>query len=65
MSVDGVKSWMQFWGWDDGGKPGSVKRDVHGHVVARHGSDQWNKDVEDAVRMDKRERTAGIQPRHY
>lgn len=56
MSVEGVKSWMQFWGWDDGGKPGSVKRDTHGFVVARYGGDTWSKDVDAAVEMDRRER---------
>lgn len=56
MSVEGVKSWMQFWGWDKGGGTvGSVKRDAHGFVVARHGDEIWLKDVEAAIQADRRE----------
>lgn len=54
-TVESVKSWMQFWGWDDGGKPGSLKRDIHGAVVARAGDADWEKDLEKAIQYSRRE----------
>jgi hypothetical protein len=51
-----VQSWMNWWGWSDGGNPGSVKRDAEGNVTARHGDAQWQRDVEYACyRADKHE----------
>lgn len=44
--LDGVKSWMSFEGWTDGGNPGSVKKDQHGNIIARHGDATWVTDVE-------------------
>jgi hypothetical protein len=43
-----VKSYMEWWGWTDGGSPGSVKKDYDGHVIARHGDAQWIRDVDEA-----------------
>jgi acyl-CoA reductase-like NAD-dependent aldehyde dehydrogenase len=54
--VDEVKSWMSFYGWDNGGAPGSVKRDADGQVIARHGYEEWSADVEKAIEAVKRER---------
>ena len=50
-----VKSWMQFYGWRDGGGPGSVKLAYGGSVVAKHGDAQWVKDVEEACAAIERE----------
>ncbi len=47
-ALDDVKSYMEFWGWSNGGEPGSVKRDADGQVIARHGGAQWIADVERA-----------------
>lgn len=49
-----VKSWMQFWGWTNGGGPGSVKHDANGEVVARHGDGNWNYDINKAIARDER-----------
>lgn len=43
-----VKSYMGFWGWTDGGAPGSVKLDADGCEVARHGDAEWIDDVQEA-----------------
>lgn len=57
-TLDDVKKWMTFWGWSDGGNPGSAKRDDAGNVIAFHGDATWIKDVEEAA--DKSERLAII-----
>lgn len=44
--LDGIKSWMSFIGWTDGGSPGSVKHDVDRNIIARHGDAVWVEDVE-------------------
>lgn len=44
-----VQSWMGFYGWEDGGRPGSTKRDGKGRVVASHGDETWDGDVSDAI----------------
>jgi hypothetical protein len=43
-----VKSYMRWFGWEHGGDPQSVKRDVAGRVIARHGDATWVADVEKA-----------------
>lgn len=43
-----VKSYMEFWGWSNGGGPGSVKRDADSKVIAQHGDAQWIADVDEA-----------------
>jgi hypothetical protein len=45
-TLDEVRSYMSFWGWSDGGNPGSTKRDAANNVIARHGDDTWMADVE-------------------
>lgn len=48
--LDAVMRWMTYFGWTDGGAPGSVKRDVDGKVIGRHNDYIWDQDVADAVR---------------
>jgi hypothetical protein len=55
-TLDEVKKWMTFFGWTDGGAPGSVKRDAGGRQVTAHGTSEWIKDMEDAC--ERVERTA-------
>jgi hypothetical protein len=47
-SLNDVKSYMEFWGWTNGGSPGSVKYDAEHRVIAQHGDAQWIDDVERA-----------------
>jgi hypothetical protein len=47
-ALDDVKSYMEFWGWTNGGNPGSVKNDSRGNVIATHGDKIWSSDVENA-----------------
>jgi hypothetical protein len=47
-ALDEVKSYMEFWGWSNGGGPGSVKRDADGMIIAEHGGAEWIKDVDEA-----------------
>lgn len=47
-ALDDVKSYMEFWGWKNGGNPGSVKLDVDGKVIATHGDAIWIADVQSA-----------------
>jgi hypothetical protein len=54
-SVEKVKSWMNFWGWSDGGNPGSVKKDAMGNVVARHGDATWLNDVNLSILRTERD----------
>lgn len=49
-----VKSYMEWWGWSNGGSPGSVKRDVDDKVVAQHGDAVWIADVDKACDTIKR-----------
>lgn len=49
-----VKSYMEFWGWTDGGGPGSVKLDIDDHPIAKHGDRTWVADVETACDTIKR-----------
>lgn len=49
-----VKSYMDFWGWTNGGNPGAVKHDLEGHVIASHGDLIWVQDVEKACDTIKR-----------
>lgn len=44
-----VQSWMEFYGWENGGRPGSAKRDAKGRQIASHGDETWNGDVSDAI----------------
>lgn len=53
-ALDDVKGYMEFWGWTDGGNPGSVKKDEHGNVIARHGDRHWVADVDNACNTLKR-----------
>ena len=53
-ALDDVKSYMDFWGWTDGGNPGSVKYDAERRVIARYGGSQWIADVERACETLKR-----------
>lgn len=48
-SLSEVKSWMTWWGWTHGGSPGSVRLDVDRFVIARHGDQIWQADVQAAV----------------
>jgi len=43
-----VKSYMEFWGWTNGGAPGSVKHDDEQRIVARYGDTNWIADVDKA-----------------
>jgi len=55
MSIlDDVKKWMNFFGWTDGGQPGSVKKNDVGKIIAHHGDATWIEDVQDAI--DRKER---------
>ena len=47
--TDGVKSWMTWWGWTNGGAPGSARLDAYGGIIARHGDKTWQADVELAI----------------
>lgn len=59
-----VKSWMQFWGWTDGGNPHSVKHDADGKVIAKHGDATWIRDVQDACeRISRAEIRAELERR--
>lgn len=49
-----VKSYMEFWGWTDGGGPGSVKLGVKGETLAKHGDGNWARDVENACNTIQR-----------
>lgn len=49
-----VKSYMQWWGWTNGGNPGSVKQDLNGKTIAHHGDMTWIEDVEKACDTIKR-----------
>lgn len=49
-----VKSYMQWWGWTNGGGPGSVKHDLEKRTIAYHGDAQWIADVEEACNTIKR-----------
>lgn len=51
-----VKSWMNFFGWNEGGGPGSVKRDANSQVIAHHGDPTWISDVETCIERIERER---------
>lgn len=48
-----VKSYMEFWGWTNGGNPGSLKQE-HGKTIAHHGDQTWVADVEKACDTLKR-----------
>lgn len=43
-----VKSYMEFWGWTNGGGPGAMKFDVDNKIIAHHGDATWIADVENA-----------------
>jgi hypothetical protein len=47
-ALDDVKSYMEFWGWKNGGNPGSVKIGEDGRVCGTHGDATWIADVEAA-----------------
>ena len=49
-----VKSYMEFWGWTDGGSPGSVKLTSDGDTVARYGDATWIANVTEACDILKR-----------
>lgn len=49
-----VKSYMEFWGWTNGGNPGSVKHGVDGKIIACHGDMTWIEDVQKACDTIKR-----------
>lgn len=49
-----VKSYMEFWGWSDGGGPGSVKYGLKGEVLATHGDANWVRDVDSACNTIQR-----------
>lgn len=65
-ALNDVKGYMEFWGWSDGGGPGSVKRDDGGRMIAKHGDAQWQTDVEMAcatlMRLQDRILSAGQAP---
>jgi hypothetical protein len=41
-----LQEWMTFLGWENGGIPGSVKRDAKGEIIAQHGDNIWTRDME-------------------
>lgn len=45
-TLDLIRDQMTALGWEDGGQPGSAKRDADGNVIAHAGSDEWMADVE-------------------
>lgn len=45
-----VKSYMEFWGWTNGGGPNSVKLDDNGKIIAGHGGAVWIEDVDKATK---------------
>lgn len=47
-ALNDVKGYMDFWGWSDGGNPGSKKTDEAGRVIAKHGDATWIADVQKA-----------------
>lgn len=49
-----VKSYMEFWGWTNGGGPGAVKFGVMNKIIAHHGDAVWIKDVEEACAVINR-----------
>lgn len=49
-----VKSYMEFWGWSNGGGPGSMKMDDDGVIVAKHGDAVWVANVEEACAILER-----------
>ena len=49
-----VKSYMEFWGWTNGGNPGSVKHDLEKQIIAHHGDATWIADVDKACDTIKR-----------
>jgi len=46
-----VKSFMEFWGWTNGGGLNSMKFNDDGRIVGYHGDATWIKDVEEACAM--------------
>jgi len=50
-TLDEVRSFMSFFGWSDGGNPGSVKRDAGGNVIAHYHDGAWIEDIERACAM--------------
>lgn len=63
--LDGIKSWMSFEGWTDGGAPGSTKLDADRKVVARHGDKTWTEDVERCCdRVAAAQAKAELERRH-
>lgn len=53
-ALDEIKKWMEFYGWKNGGNPGSVKMDANDKVCAIHGDATWIKDVEEACAAAER-----------
>ena len=47
--LDGVKIWMRYIGWTDGGAPGSTKRDADDTVIAHYGDATWIENVQSCV----------------
>lgn len=47
-SLAAVGDYMEFWGWSDGGKPGSSKTQG-GKIIARYGDSAWIADIEKAT----------------
>lgn len=45
-----VKSYMEFWGWTNGGGPGSVKLGLLNKILAHHGDAVWIEDVDKATK---------------
>lgn len=65
-----IQKWMTFFGWSNGGNPGSAKRDTEGNIIARHGDATWIADVEEACASAERaaarlelERRDALRPR--
>lgn len=56
QALDDVKSWMTFFGWRDGGGPGSIKQDADGRAIARHGDATWIEDVQTCIEKAERQR---------
>lgn len=45
-TLDEVKSYMRWYGWTDGGNPGSVKVNSDtSKIIARYGDETWIADV--------------------
>jgi hypothetical protein len=51
-----VKKWMRWFGWTNLGGPGSTKIEADGRPSgAVHGDTTWQRDIEEALRLEGRQ----------